>query len=34
MNKYAAYFQQFNATNTELGRIYMKGIMEMDPVKA
>ena len=27
-------YQQFNAKNTELGRLYLKGIMEMDPVKA
>jgi hypothetical protein len=32
--KYAPYFQQFNAKNTEYGRLYLKGIMEMDPVKA
>lgn len=33
-SKYAPYFQQFNAKNAEYGRIYLKGIMEMDPVKA
>ncbi|HLF45533.1 MAG TPA: S46 family peptidase [Chitinophagaceae bacterium] len=33
-NKYAAKFQQFNTRNNELGRLYLKGIMEMDPVKA
>jgi hypothetical protein len=33
INKYSSYFQQFNAANAELGRLYMKGIMEMDPVK-
>lgn len=32
--KYAPYFQQFNAKNAEFGRLYLKGIMEMDPVKA
>ncbi|MBS1576410.1 MAG: S46 family peptidase [Bacteroidetes bacterium] len=32
--KYSTYFQQFNAKNNELGRIYMKGIMEMNPAKA
>ncbi len=33
-SKYAPYFQQFNAKNAEYGRLYLKGIMEMDPVKA
>ena len=33
-SKYAPYFQQFTAKNNELGRLYLKGIMEMDPVKA
>lgn len=33
-SKYASYFQQFNAKNAEFGRLYLKGIMEMDPVKA
>jgi len=33
-SKYAPYFQQFNAKNAEFGRLYLKGIMEMDPVKA
>jgi hypothetical protein len=32
--KYAPFFQQFNTQNGELGRLYLKGIMEMDPVKA
>jgi len=32
--KYNPYFQQFNAKNAEFGRLYLKGIMEMDPVKA
>lgn len=34
ISKYAPYFQQFNATNAELGRLYLKGILEMDPAKA
>ncbi len=34
ISKYLIFFQQFNATNAELGRLYMKGIMEMDPAKA
>lgn len=29
--KYAPMFQQFNAKNTEWGRLYLKGIMEMNP---
>lgn len=33
-SKYSPYFQQFNTSNAELGRLYMKGIMAMDPVKA
>jgi len=33
-SKYMAKFQQFNTKNNELGRLYLKGIMEMDPVKA
>lgn len=33
-SKYAPYFQQFNAKNAEFGRLYLKGIMEMDPAKA
>ncbi len=32
--KYAPMFQQFNAKNAEYGRLYLKGIMEMDPAKA
>lgn len=32
--KYGPLFQQFNAKNAEYGRLYLKGIMEMDPVKA
>jgi len=34
VGKYAPQFSQFNAKNGEYGRIYLKGIMEMDPVKA
>ncbi len=34
VSKYSTYFQQFNAKNMEYGRLYLKGIMEMDPVKA
>ena len=33
-SKYGPYFQQFNSKNAEMGRLYLKGIMEMDPVKA
>ncbi len=33
-SKYNSLFQQFSAKNLEFGRIYLKGIMEMDPVKA
>ncbi len=33
-SKYGPLFQQFNAKNGEFGRLYLKGIMEMDPVKA
>ncbi len=32
--KYAQAFQQFTVKNSELGRIYLKGIMEMNPAKA
>jgi len=32
--KYLPLFQQFNAKNNDLGRLYLKGIMQMDPVKA
>jgi hypothetical protein len=34
INKYLPYYQQFTAKNAEYGRLYLKGIMEMDPVKA
>ena len=33
-SKYSAKFQQFTTRNTEYGRLYLKGIMEMDTVKA
>ena len=33
-SKYLPYYQQFTAKNAEFGRLYLKGIMEMDPVKA
>lgn len=33
-SKYMAKFQQFQTKNGELGRLYLKGIMEMDPAKA
>jgi hypothetical protein len=33
-SKYAPMYQQFVAKNGEFGRLYLKGIMEMDPVKA
>lgn len=33
-NKYAALYQQFNTQNAEYGRIYLKGIREMDTAKA
>lgn len=32
-DKYAPFFSQFNTINNELGRIYLKGIMEMNPKK-
>jgi hypothetical protein len=31
--KYAPYYSQFITANNELGRIYLKGVMEMDPKK-
>lgn len=34
VSKYAPKYSQFTADNGEFGRIYLKGIMEMDPVKA
>ncbi|MBC7946905.1 MAG: S46 family peptidase [Chitinophagaceae bacterium] len=33
-SKYLPYYQQFNALNMDFGRVYLKGIMEMDAVKA
>jgi hypothetical protein len=33
-SKYGPLSQQFNAKNAEFGRIYLKGVMEMDTVKA
>jgi len=33
-SKYSAKFQQFTTKNAEYGRMYLKGIMEMDTVKA
>ena len=33
-SKYLPYYQQFVAKNGEYGRLYLKGIMEMDPAKA
>ncbi len=32
--KYSPFYQQFNAKNNDLGRIYLKGVMEMNPAKA
>jgi hypothetical protein len=34
ISKYSSLYQQFMAQNAELGRLYLKGIMEMDTVKA
>lgn len=34
VSKYLTFYQQFSAKNAEYGRLYLKGIMEMDPVKA
>ncbi len=34
VSKYLPYYQQFTAKNSEFGRLYLKGIMEMDPAKA
>jgi hypothetical protein len=33
-NKYAVYYQQFLAQDAELGRMYQKAILEMEPAKA
>ncbi len=32
-SKYATFFSQFNTKNNELGRFYLKGIIEMNPTK-
>ncbi len=32
--KYLPFFQQFTVKNNDLGRLYLKGIMQMEPVKA
>ena len=34
ISKYSPLYQQFTAKNNELGRLYLKGIMEMNPAKA
>src|SRR5688572_9638520 len=34
ISKYQPMYQQFLAKNAEYGRLYLKGIMEMDPAKA
>ena len=34
LSKYSSFYQQFNAKNAEYGRLYLKGIMDMDPAKA
>lgn len=34
ISKYFPLYQQFTAKNAEFGRLYLKGVMEMDPVKA
>jgi hypothetical protein len=33
-SKYGMFSQQFNANNAEFGRLYLKGVIEMDTVKA
>jgi len=33
-SKYYPYFQQFTVKNNDLGRLYIKGIMQMDTIKA
>ncbi|MEO7923473.1 MAG: S46 family peptidase [Chitinophagaceae bacterium] len=33
-SKYSPYYQQFTTKNAEMGRMYLKGIMSMDPAKA
>ncbi len=32
-SKYGTFFSQFNTKNNELGRLYLKGIIEMNPTK-
>jgi hypothetical protein len=32
--KFLSFFQQFTSKNNDLGRLYLKGIMQMDPIKA
>lgn len=32
--KYLPFYQQFNTANNEFARLYLKGVMQMDPVKA
>jgi hypothetical protein len=34
ISKYSPFYQQFTTKNNELGRLYLKGIMEMNPGKA
>lgn len=34
LSKYSSLYRDFTAKNDELGRLYMKGIMQMDPEKA
>lgn len=34
ISKYSPLYQQFSAKNAEFGRLYLKGVMEMDPVKS
>jgi len=34
ISKYSPFYQQFTVKNAEYGRLYLKGIMEMDPAKA
>lgn len=34
LSKYSSLYRDFTAKNEELGRLYMKGIMQMDPEKA
>jgi hypothetical protein len=34
LSKYSSFYQQFTSKNAEYGRLYLKGIMEMDPARA